>query len=72
MLYILREFALLFTFAMVLLHSAYVSAESSFKNCTDKFPFGTEIGLVGESEYSENTEQLCYKSFAVLCFLTRC
>jgi endonuclease G len=66
MLYILREFVLLFAFATVLLHSTYVSAESSFKNCTDKFPFGTEIGLVDESEYSENTEQLCYKSFAVL------
>jgi len=66
MLYILREFVLLFAFATVLLHSVYASAESSFKNCTDKFPFGTEIGLVDESEYSENTEQLCYKSFAVL------
>ena len=66
MLYILREFVLLFTFAMVLLHSAYVSAESSFKSCTDKFPFGSEIGLVDESRYFENTEKLCYKSFAVL------
>lgn len=66
MLYIIREITLLFIFSVVLLHSTFASAENSFRDCTDKFPFGSEVELMGELNTFGNTQRLCYKSFAVL------